>query len=119
MLATVSVLAQAPTSGQDRLAIVEHPEAVLIVLADGAGGIAGGALAAEFIVGEVVAAAGRAPLDSLHGRGWAPTGPCARVGGVIRQVSSELAGTSSGSSRITRTLPTAFAGLRGSPIPPW
>jgi serine/threonine protein phosphatase PrpC len=49
-------LAAARTTGQDRAAVFEYPDRLVIALADGAGGSGNGALAAEALVAAVRAA---------------------------------------------------------------
>ncbi|MBI5545465.1 MAG: protein phosphatase 2C domain-containing protein [Deltaproteobacteria bacterium] len=62
---TASLLVQARQSGDDRLAVVETDDGLVLVVADGAGGAAGGAQAASSIVDFVHSAARSAPLSSV------------------------------------------------------
>jgi hypothetical protein len=52
------------------VAVLEHDGALVVVVADGAGGVAGGAHAAEFLVAMVREAAGASGFDPRRPEGW-------------------------------------------------
>jgi serine/threonine protein phosphatase PrpC len=61
MIRTATLVVPRHGAGQDRAAVVEIPGGVVAVLADGAGGTAGGELAAQAVVDAVTARAASAP----------------------------------------------------------
>jgi len=56
--------------GDDRVAVVEHAEATIVAVADGAGGMSGGALAAEQAISMVRAAAATPSFAVQDSRAW-------------------------------------------------
>jgi PPM family protein phosphatase len=54
---TVSIVQAAQGNSEDRVTVVEQDESLLIVVADGAGGMGGGDVAAETVIREVTASA--------------------------------------------------------------
>lgn len=62
---TAHALAFVREPGEDRLALIERDETLILVVADGAGGLSGGALAAELVV-KLVREAVDIPSFELH-----------------------------------------------------
>jgi serine/threonine protein phosphatase PrpC len=56
--------------GEDRLAVLEHGGTLVVVVADGAGGVAGGGRAAGLVVELVRDAIAAPPIDPLRPEGW-------------------------------------------------
>jgi serine/threonine protein phosphatase PrpC len=57
--------------GQDRLAVLQHEDALIVVVADGVGGISGGAAAADLLLKLIEEAAIAPSFDPLRSEAWA------------------------------------------------
>jgi serine/threonine protein phosphatase PrpC len=69
-LAVAHALACSSEPGEDRLGVFDHGGALVVVVADGAGGVSGGGRAADLVV-ELVRDAVAAPaIDPLRAEGW-------------------------------------------------
>ena len=69
---TVSCALSSPRElGENRVDVFEHDGAVIVVVADGAGGLAGGVRAAEMLVELVREAAASPAFDPLQAEKWA------------------------------------------------
>jgi serine/threonine protein phosphatase PrpC len=55
---------------QDRVEIFEHDETLIVVVADGAGGLGGGAVASDAVMGAVRARIAERPFDAYDIRAW-------------------------------------------------
>jgi serine/threonine protein phosphatase PrpC len=62
--------ASARTRSEDRAEVFEHDDSVIVVVADGAGGVAGGAVASDAVVDAVRARIAKRPFDAYSVRGW-------------------------------------------------
>jgi hypothetical protein len=56
--------------GEDRIGVFDHEGALVVVVADGAGGVSGGARAADLIVEQVRDAVAAPALDPLRAEAW-------------------------------------------------
>jgi serine/threonine protein phosphatase PrpC len=63
-------LAFAGASGDDRVALIEHQAALVVVVADGVGGVSGGACAAELLVERVRQAVAAPGFDAHLATSW-------------------------------------------------
>lgn len=62
--------ASSRSDSEDRLAVFEHDGALVIVVADGAGGVGGGAGASEAVIEAVTARVAGTPFDPYDIRAW-------------------------------------------------
>ena len=55
---------------EDRAEVIEHDDVLIVVLADGAGGVSGGATASDAVVQAVRARIAEQPFDPYNVRAW-------------------------------------------------
>lgn len=58
------------SSSEDRAEVFAHDDCLVVVVADGAGGVAGGAVASEGVIDAVRTRIGESPLDPYDIRAW-------------------------------------------------
>lgn len=85
MFETVVIVQSAAAQGQDRAAVIEHAGGLVLAVADGAGGVSGGARAAELAL-EMVRQFAASADHLLDAAAW-----CDRLGEIDRAVAADRA----------------------------